>query len=167
MAKISFSSNKIENTDNKATSFVIGGGANSDAKYPSTRAVNNAVINYIDSLLADMDYVTNTSTVDGWTVEYYRSGKIVARIKKTCSGVDISKVWGSGYASTSTYTVAAPSGVFTNIKHKEVYAEVNKGGYVIYLLPVYNSTGVSMQFGRHTNPNEALSVDAYITLIGD
>ena len=50
MSKFNYSAETIETTNNKQTSFTIGGGVLDDNKYPSTKAVSDATINYVKPL---------------------------------------------------------------------------------------------------------------------
>lgn len=50
MSKFNYSAETIETTNNKQTSFTIGGGVLDNNKYPSTKAVSDATINYVKPL---------------------------------------------------------------------------------------------------------------------
>lgn len=50
MSKFNYSAETIETTNNKQTSFTIGGGVLDDNKYPSTKAVSDATVNYVKPL---------------------------------------------------------------------------------------------------------------------
>lgn len=50
MSKFNYSAETIETTNNKQTSFTIGGGVLDDNKYPSIKAVSDATVNYVKPL---------------------------------------------------------------------------------------------------------------------
>ena len=159
MPKINFSSSNIENTQNRIVNIT---GSSTDSQYPSARAVKS----YIDNLLADIDYITGTSTVNGWTVDTYKSGKKVAYASETISSADISKTWGSIYVNQGgNYTKSFPSGVFTNVLYKNVYSD-SSASYSTWLITQSGGgSSFAYQLARGTSATVP-NVKIYFLMIG-
>lgn len=159
MPKLNFSSSQIESTQNRIVTITE---SPTDAQYPNAKAVKS----YIDNLLANMDYITGTSTINGWTVDTYKSGKKVAYASEIISSADISKAWGSIYVNQGgNYTKSFPSGVFTNVLYKNVYSDSSSSYSTWLITQSGGGNSFAYQLARAAS-NTVSNIKVYFLLIG-
>ena len=152
MPKINFSSSNIESKNNKTTSFTIGSSSSSDSTYPSTKAVSDAVTNYVAANAAPITIV-ESGTLDGWYYQKLSDGGCYISKSVQFSSLNIDLVFGSAYYRSISFTfpsgllVAGPIVNLTPLNGGELFAcsinALTKDACTFYLFNSRSITGVS------------------------